>query len=90
MSHDLNAAVLDGLFNPVTECFTPEVARRIASLRAAAEVQARLDDLAEKCSEGTLTPDERSAYEAAVRAVNFIGVLQAKARAMLTNLPTGD
>lgn len=85
MNDPLNSAVLDELFNPVTECFTPEVARRIAGLRASPEVQARLDQLADKCSDGTLTPDERAAYEAAVRAVNFIGVLQAKARAMLAN-----
>jgi hypothetical protein len=83
MSDKSNAAVLDSLFDPVTECFTPEVARRIASLRASPEAQARLDELADKCSEGTLTAEERGVYEAAVRAVNFISVLQAKARAML-------
>jgi hypothetical protein len=80
-----NTAVLDELLIPLTACFTPEVARRIAGLRASPEAQARLDELADKCSEGTLTPDESRAYEAAVRAVNFIGVLQTKARAMLDN-----
>ncbi|HQU43708.1 MAG TPA: hypothetical protein PK867_12910 [Pirellulales bacterium] len=85
MSDRPNTAVLDSLFDPVTACFTPDVARRIAGLRATPEAQARLDELADKCSEGTLTPEERSLYEAAVRAVNFIGVLQAKARAMLGN-----
>ena len=88
MSHRSNIAVLDSLFDPVTECFTPDVARRIASLRATPEVQARLDELADKCNDGTLTPEEHSLYEAAVRAVNFIGVLQAKARAMLANGPS--
>ena len=90
MSDTTNTAVLDSLFEPVTQCFTPEVARRIASLRASPEAQARLDAWAEKSSEGTLTAEERSAYEAAVRAVNFIGVLQAKARAMLANDTRGD
>jgi hypothetical protein len=50
-------------------------------------VQARLDTLAEKCSDGTITADERRAYESYLRAVNFIGVLQAKARAMLASEP---
>jgi hypothetical protein len=90
MSQDPNSAVLDRLFDPVTECFTPEVARRIVGLRAAPDVQARLDELADKCSEGTLTADERSSYEAAVRTVNFIGVLQAKARAMLATRADGE
>jgi hypothetical protein len=85
-----NTAVLDQLFDPLAECFTPDVALRIAGLRASPTVQARLDELAEKCSEGTLTPDERSAYETAVRAVNFIGVLQAKARAMLAKQARHD
>lgn len=78
--------MVDSLLEPVTQCFTPDVARRISSLRASPEVQARLDALAEKCSEGTLTLEERGVYEAAVRAVNFIGVLQAKARAMLATI----
>ena len=80
-----NTVVLNELLSPVTDCFTPEVAHRIANLRASPKIQAQLDSLADKCNEGTLTPDERAAYEAAVRAVNFIGVLQAKARAMLAN-----
>jgi hypothetical protein len=83
MSLEPNAAVLDQLLDPVSECFTPDVARRIAGLRAPPEVQERLDFLADKCIEGTLTPEERDAYEACVRAVNFIGVLQAKARTVL-------
>lgn len=90
MNNGPTTAVLDDLLRPVTECFTQEVARRIAGLRASPEIQARLDSLADKCSEGTLTPDERTTYEAAVRAVNFIGVLQAKARAMLADQANCD
>ncbi|HEX7449283.1 MAG TPA: hypothetical protein VF306_17140 [Pirellulales bacterium] len=90
MSDRQNIAVMDDLLSPLTACFTPEVASRIAGLRASPEVQARLDRLADKCSEGTLTADERLAYEAAVRAVNFIGVLQAQARAMLAEQPAPE
>lgn len=85
MAGDTSTVVLDKLLDPLAECLTAEVARRIAGLRAPPEVQARLDQLADKCTEGTLSPDERSLYEACVRAVNFIGVLQAKARAMIAN-----
>ncbi len=80
-----SAAVLDELLDPVGRCLTPEVARRIAGLRASAEVQQKLDDLAEKSSAGTLTSEERADYEACVRAINFFGALQAKARKIIAN-----
>lgn len=75
-----NSTVLDRMFEPITQCLTPEVARRIAALRAPEDVQRRLDELAEKSSEGTLSAEEHSQYEAWVRAINFIGILQAMAR----------
>ena len=78
------SAVLDDLFDPVSRCLTPEVAGRIAGLRAAPQVQQKLDELAEKSTEGTLTDAERSEYETYVRAINFIGLLQAKARSVIT------
>src|SRR2546423_12378599 len=74
---------LDRLHDPVRDCFTPDVAKRIVGLRADAEAQARLDALAVKNAEGTITPDERAEYEALVSAGNLIAVLQAKARAAL-------
>jgi uncharacterized protein YnzC (UPF0291/DUF896 family) len=75
-----SSAVLDQVIDPVGQCFTPEVAKRIAALRATPAVQNRLDELADKSNEGTLTAAERDDYEALVRAINFVGVLQAKAR----------
>jgi hypothetical protein len=75
---------LDRLLDPIRACFTPEVAAQVAGLRADATAQARLDDLAERNAEGTITADEREEYEALVRAGNLIAVLQAKARASLS------
>ena len=83
MDANANSAVLEELIEPVARCFTPEVARRILNLRASPELQAKLDDLADKSTEGTLTPEERRLYESYVRGMNFIGVLQASARAQL-------
>ena len=45
--------------------------------------QRRLDELGDKSNEGTLTAAEREEYETYVRAIDFIGILQAKARAVL-------
>ena len=75
--------VLEELFDPVGECLTPEVASKLVAHRAPPGVQARIEELADKCSDGTLTPEERSVYESYLRAINFIGVLEAKARRVL-------
>ena len=64
---------------------TPELARELVGLRADAEVQAAIDDLAEKCNEGTLSDVERSEYEGIVQAIHVIGILQRKAERVLAN-----
>ena len=69
-----------GLMDQLGECLTPEVARRIADLRAAPEIQQRIATLADKCSEGELTPEEESEYDALVNVGTFIALLQARAR----------
>jgi hypothetical protein len=78
-----SATLLDRLFDPFTEALTPESARRIANWRADDELQRRLDELGEKANEGTLSPAERHDYETYVHVIDFIGILQAKARAVL-------
>ena len=83
MSTTAELAALDRLLDPVRDCLTAEVAARIAALRADAATQDRLDELAGKNAEGTITPGERADYEALVSAGNLIAVLQAKARAAL-------
>lgn len=74
------SAVLDRLLSPVIECLTRESAERLAELQADPEAQARIDELAGKCTEGDLTQEEREEYEAYVRASDIIAILQAKAR----------
>jgi hypothetical protein len=76
-------SLLDRLFDSVGRCFTRETARALVELRADGELQARVSELADKCTEGKLSPGERAEYEAYVRANNFIAILQAKARALL-------
>ena len=75
--------VLDRLFDPIAQCLTPEVARALVNLRAQPDVQARIDELAEKCNDGELTPVELAEYQDIVEAIDFISLLQAKARARL-------
>jgi hypothetical protein len=66
-----------------------EFADKLAALRATPHVQARIDELAEKSSEGQLTPDERNEYLAYVDVIDVIGILQAKARSVLARQPNG-
>jgi hypothetical protein len=75
------------LVDQLSQCFTSEGARKLVELRADPETQARVAELADKCTEGTLTLDEQSEYDAYVYAANFIALLQAKARARLAHNP---
>ena len=79
----LDAPVLDRLLDPVGRILTSEVARKLVNLRLDAIAQVRIDKLARKCNEGELTDSERREYETYVYAIDFIAILQAKARALL-------
>lgn len=79
----LDMPVLDRLLDPVGRVLTPEVAKRLVRLRFDQKAHARIDRLARKCNEVTLTPTERSEYETYVYTLDFIAVLQAKARALV-------
>ena len=71
---------LDGLLEPLSRCLDAESARRVVALQVAAPVQERIDALAERANEGTLTDLESSEYEALINAADFISILKLKAR----------
>ena len=50
---------------------------------AARRPPARITQLAAKANEGELSPEERAEYEDYVEAVDLIGILKAKAGALL-------
>jgi hypothetical protein len=56
----------------------------LVALQVDPTVQARLEELADKCTEGQLSADERTEYETSVQALEFIAVLQAQAWSLLT------
>jgi len=55
--------VLDHFLDPFGALFTPEVAERVAAFRVDAATQARIDALADKCTEGQLTAAEGEEYD---------------------------
>ena len=75
--------LLDSLLEPFSDCLTPEVAQKLVNLQANEAVVARVEELAGKCNEGTLTPDERAEYESYVQVNQVMTLLKAKARKFL-------
>jgi len=83
MSRRNGSPVLERLLAPVCRSLNVEAARKLVRLKADAKTQARVDELAQKCNEGDLTPQERAEYERYVSVGNLIAILQAQARLLL-------
>jgi hypothetical protein len=79
----MSATLLDRLVEPVTECLTESAARKLLAVRADAELQSRVDDLADKANAGTLTDEERSEYDRYLAAFHLVTLLQVQARKRL-------
>jgi len=77
------ANVLDRFLDPFGALLTPEVAQRLVDFHVDEQTQARIDALADKCTEDQLTPPEREEYDTYISVIDFITVLQAKARTIL-------
>jgi hypothetical protein len=74
---------LETMLGPVAECFDRESAERLASLQIAPKTLARIQQLAERANEGTLSDAERAEYHEYVEAMDIVAILQAKARESL-------
>lgn len=74
---------LDRFLEPLTEAFTPEMARVIVDLRADAELETHIQDLRERANQGNLSPEEDAEYKDFVEAVDVLSIIQAKARRFL-------
>jgi hypothetical protein len=71
--------------DPILQFFTPGQAQALVAYRGDETLRARIEELAEKCTEGRLTDEERAEYEGYVKASKFIATLQAKARKLLAH-----
>ena len=80
--------LVDRLLEPLSRCIRGEGELELLNLHADTELQARIDELADKCDEGLVTPEERTEYETYVRFGNFVAILQAKARLRRTRSPS--
>ena len=71
------------LYDALGNCLTPESAKRIVALKADKQIQARINYLADRCTEGLLTPEEDDEYGSIVRLGTMISILQSKSRQLL-------
>ena len=77
--YPLVVQMIEGL----SKCLTTESAKLVLKFRADAKLQKHLDQLADKCTEGTLTPEERSEYGDCVTLGTFLAILKSKIRQKL-------
>lgn len=80
MAATLETAAFERGVRPVAEIVFPEKSQAVLGFRPAPELQARIEELAAKSTEGTLTDAERSEYEGYVRANKFVAILKRLAR----------
>jgi hypothetical protein len=77
------AEILDRVLDPLTECLTPQAARKIVDFHPDTETQARINERAAKADIGQLTDDERAQYRDYVEAFDLVAILKSKARGVL-------
>ncbi len=78
-----DTVALEKFLRPMARGLSTELARAIVNLTADEETQSRYDSLAEKNTEGQLTPAEREELESLVRVNTLLGVLKVEAKAVL-------
>lgn len=87
MTPERQRQVLDRVLEPVTRCLNRDAIAHLLDLRADADLQSRVDELAQKANEGALSAEEAAEYDTYVSAANLISVLQAKARLLRSAPP---
>ncbi len=78
-----SAPLLDQFVALLGDCLTPESARRLLASKLEAKLQARVDDLSERHSQGLLTSEEEAEYGGYVYFDTFVAILKSKARQLL-------
>ena len=71
MPADAAHSAFERVLTAVGECLDRQSAEVLLRLRADKEMQGRIEDLADKSTEGPLTPDEREEYEALIPRRQF-------------------
>ena len=83
MADKTEKSSLEQLLRPLRRGLNPELASLLLRIRADDDVQARYEDLAERNTEGQLSPAEQNELASMVQANALLSVLKAEARAYL-------
>jgi hypothetical protein len=76
--------VLETYLGPLAEYISPDVARRIVDFRHDSQTE-ELHYLRQKANDGAPTETERTEYQEFVDALEFMGLLKARARSVLNS-----
>jgi hypothetical protein len=83
MADMADRSAFEQLLRPLRRELNAELAALLLRMQADDEVQARYEDLAERNTEGQLSPAEQNELASIVRANSLLTVLKAEARAFL-------
>ena len=78
-------AAFDRGIRPLLQIVLPEKVNAVLRLRPDRRLQARIEILASRSTEGQLTKSERAEYEGYVRANKFVAILRRQARQLVGN-----
>ncbi len=80
---------LNRLLEPLSRTLGVEAARSIAGLQIEPSIQARIEELADRCNEGLLTDAERAEYSGYVEGAEILALIKSKARRYLATHAAG-
>jgi hypothetical protein len=80
MATTSESVAFDRGVRPMLEIVLPEMADEIIGFQADPHLQARIEELARKSTEGELTEDERAEYAGYVRANKFVAIIKRQAQ----------
>jgi excinuclease UvrABC nuclease subunit len=79
MQASTEAEAFDRGVRPVLQIIFQDNAKAILKFRAAPNIRKRIEELADKSTEGQLTETEQSEYAGYIRANKFVAILQCRA-----------
>jgi hypothetical protein len=81
------AVAFDRGVQPILRIVLPDKADEVVKYQPDPALQARIEELASRSTEGELTAEERAEYEGYVRANKFIAILRRQAKHFLSARP---
>ena len=83
MATTLDHSAFERATDPILRFFSRDQAEQLVAYCGSESLRNRIDELADRNTEGDFMPHELAEYEAYVRANKFIAILQSQARRYL-------